>query len=38
MMPDMVCRAIFRPFAIADSCVILLFAIVGLLYEKRVKI
>jgi hypothetical protein len=37
MMPEMTCRAIFRPFAIAISCVIFLFAMVGLLYEKRVK-
>jgi hypothetical protein len=37
MMPQMTCRAVFRPFTIAFSCVIFLFAMVGLLYEKRVK-
>jgi hypothetical protein len=37
MMPQMTCRAVFRPFTIAFSCVIFLFAMVGLLYEKRMK-
>jgi hypothetical protein len=37
MMPQMTCRTVFRPFTIAFSCVIFLFAMVGLLYEKRMK-
>jgi hypothetical protein len=38
MMPEMTCRAALRPADIICSIVIFLFAIVGLLFEKKERI
>ncbi len=38
MMPEMTCRAVFRPTDIICSIVIFLFSIVGLIFSKKEKL
>jgi hypothetical protein len=37
MMPEMTCRAIFRPTDIICSIIIFLFSIIGLIFSKKEK-
>jgi hypothetical protein len=37
MMPEMTCRATFRPAAIICSIIILLFSVFALLFDKKEK-